>query len=265
MLYAKLGCSVSIIARSDVLSRFDKEAVSIVKKNMENLGIIIFTGVNPKSYNDKYVVLSDGTEIDAELIVVAVGLSPYTENLGLNKTKVEFDENGFIKVDNSLKTTDPNIYAIGDVAPGPMLAHKAMRQGVVVGESASGMNSSYDNLVVPSVIFSDPEIAIAGIVEGNGIKTTKFPLSATGRGVALDNTKGFVKIAYDSENIVKGIEIVSDDAGSMIAEAALAIEMGATLEDIADTIHVHPTYSEAIQEAAEAALGRPIHFYYGKK
>lgn len=265
MLYAKLGCNVSIIARSDVLSRFDKDAVSIVKKNMELLGIKIFAGASPSSYNESAVSLSDGREIEAELIVVAVGLTPYTKNLGLDNTKVEFNDDGFIRVDGSLKTTDPNVYAIGDVAPGPMLAHKAMRQGVVVAEAASGLNSTYDNLVVPSVIFSDPEIAIAGVIEGEGISVTKFPLSATGRGIALDNTKGFVKIAYDSNKIVKGIEIVSDDAGSMIAEAALAIEMGAELEDIADTIHVHPTYSEAIQEAAEAALGRPIHFYYGKK
>lgn len=147
-----------------------------------------------------------------------------------------------------------------------MLAHKAMRQGVIVAEVAAGQNSSYDNVVVPAVIFSDPEIAIAGSVEEtNEIKVTKFPLTALGRSIALDTANGFVKIAYDKSNTVKGVEIVSDEASSMISEAALAIEMGANLEDIADTIHPHPTYSEAVQEAAEAALGRPIHFFYGRK
>ncbi|MEM0074659.1 MAG: hypothetical protein QXX70_02060, partial [Candidatus Micrarchaeaceae archaeon] len=127
------------------------------------------------------------------------------------------------------------------------------------------IRKSYDNLVVPSVIFSDPEIAIAGSVEEReGIKVTKFPLTALGRSIALDTTNGFVKIANDENGIVKGVEIVSQDANAMITEAALAIEMGATVDDIASTIHPHPTYSEAVQEAAEAALGNPIHYFYGK-
>ena len=196
--------------------------------------------------------------------MVAIGLSPYTEGLELENTKVTLDEKGFIKVDNTLRTADQNILAVGDVIGEPLLAHKAMRQGVVAAEVASGANTSYDNMVVPAVMFSDPEIAVAGSVEeANGIRVTKFPMTAIGRAIALDDTRGFVKIAYDSDNIVKGVEIVSADASSMISEAALAIEMGATLEDIADTIHPHPTYSEALQEAAEAALGRPIHFFYG--
>jgi dihydrolipoamide dehydrogenase len=182
----------------------------------------------------------------------------------LENTEVELNEKGFIKVDGSLRTSDPNILAVGDVIGEPLLAHKAMRQGIVAAEVASGADTSYDNMVVPAVIFSDPEVALAGSVEeGSGIRVTKFPMTAIGRAVALDATKGFAKIAYDSDNVVKGVEIVSDDASSMIAEAALAIEMGATLEDIADTIHPHPTYSEAVQEAAEAALGRPMHFFYG--
>jgi dihydrolipoamide dehydrogenase len=139
-----------------------------------------------------------------------------------------------------------------------------MRQGIVAAEVASGLNSSYDNIVVPAVVFSDPEVALAGTLEGEGIKVTKFPLTASGRAIALDSTNGFVKIAYDESNLVKGVEIVSDDANDIIGEAVVAIEMGATLEDIADSIHPHPTYSEALQEAAEAALGRPMNFFYGK-
>lgn len=266
MLYAKLGSKVGIIARSDVLRTFDRDAVGIVKDRMAELGVTVYTGVTPVSHGTDTVKLSDGRTVDAEIIVVAVGLSPYTKNLGLENTAVKLDQQGFIKVDNALRTADPNILAVGDVIGPPLLAHKAIRQGVVAAEVASGANSSYDNIVVPAVIFSDPEVAIAGSVqEDEGIKVTKFPLTALGRSIALDTTKGFVKIAYDAENLVKGVEIVSDEASSMISEAALAIEMGATLEDIADTIHPHPTYSEAVQEAAEAALGRPLHFFYGKK
>ena len=264
-LYAKLGSKVSIIARSDVLRTFDREAVDLIKAKMVVLGIDIYTRVNPASHSANSVTLSDGKVIEAETVIVATGLTPYVECLGLENTKVQLDEKGFIKVDNALRTADQNILAVGDVIGQPMLAHKAIRQGIVAAEVASGENSSYDNLVVPAVIFSDPEVAVAGSVEeSEGIKVTKFPLTALGRSVALDTTNGFVKIAYDEENVIRGIEIVSDEANAMIAEAALAIEMGATLEDIADTIHPHPTYSEAVQEAAEAALGRSIHFFYGK-
>jgi dihydrolipoamide dehydrogenase len=265
-LYAKLGSRVSIIARSDVLSRFDRDAVEIVKKRMVELGVSMYTNASPASHDSSSITLADGRKIDAEVIIVAVGLAPYTDGLGLENTKVKVDEKGFITVNSTLTTSDPNILAIGDVVGEPMLAHKAIRQGVVAAEVAAGQNSSYDNAVVPAAIFSDPEIAIAGTVEESSeIKVTKFPLTALGRSIALDTTNGFVKIAYDTENTVKGIEIVSDEASSMISEAALAIEMGANLEDIADTIHPHPTYSEAVQEAAEAALGRPLHFFYGRK
>ena len=264
-LFAKLGTKVSILARSDVLSHFDRDAVDIVKKRMQELGVSVITGATPQSRSGSSVTLGNGQSLEAEVIVVAAGLSPYTSGLGLENTKVELDEKGFVKVDAKLQTTDPNILAVGDVIGEPMLAHKAIRQGVVAAEVASGQSSSYDNLVVPAVIFSDPEIAIAGDVQpSDTVKVTKFPLTALGRAIALDSANGFVKIAYEDDGLVVGVEIVSQDANSMIAEAALAIEMGATVEDIADTIHPHPTYSEAIQEAAEAALGRGIHFYYGK-
>jgi dihydrolipoamide dehydrogenase len=265
-LYAKLGSKVSIIARSDVLSKFDRDAVNIIKKTMQGLGIKIYTGATPISYDGKFLKLGDSNLVEAELVVVAVGLRPYTEGLGLENTKVQLDDKGFVKVDSSLRTTDSNIFAVGDVIGEPMLAHKAIRQGVVAAEIITGLRKSYDNIVVPAVIFSDPEIAIAGsIEEKEGIKVTKFPLTALGRSIALDTTNGFVKIAVDENSVVKGVEIVSQDANAMISEAALAIEMGATADDIASTIHPHPTYSEAVQEAAEAAIGAPIHFFYGKK
>lgn len=266
MLYAKLGTQVSIVARSDVLSKFDRDAVNVIKKKMEKLGITVYTGVTAVSQTKGSVTFSDGKTILCSLVVVAIGLSPYTMGLGLENTKVKVDDKGFIGTDNKMTTSDPNILALGDVVGEPMLAHKAIRQGIVAGEVAAGQNSSYDNVVVPAVIFSDPEIAIAGDVgEKDSIKVSKFPLTALGRAIALDSTEGFVKIASDTNGTVVGVEIVSDDANAMIAEAALAIEMGANIEDIADTIHPHPTYSEAIQEAAELALGRSIHFFTGKQ
>jgi dihydrolipoamide dehydrogenase len=262
MLYAKLGTKVSIVARSDILSKFDRDAVNVVKKKMEKLGIVVYTGVTPASQVKGSVTLSDGKKIDCELIVVAIGLAPYTLGLGLENTTVKVDDKGFIVANNKMTTSDPNILALGDVVGEPMLAHKAIRQGIIAAEVAAGQNSSYDNIVVPAVIFSDPEIAIAGDVsERDGITVSKFPLTALGRAVALDATEGFVKIAADADGTVVGVEIVSDEANAMIAEAALAIEMGANIEDIADTIHPHPTYSEAVQEAAELALGRSIHFF----
>ncbi|MEM3227620.1 MAG: FAD-dependent oxidoreductase, partial [Candidatus Micrarchaeaceae archaeon] len=221
-LYAKLGSKVSIIARSDVLSKFDREAVNIIKRRMQELGVSIYTGATPISYDGKFLKLGDSSMVEAELVVVAVGLRPYTEGLGLENTKVELNEKGFIKVDNALRTLDSNIYAVGDVIGEPMLAHKAIRQGVVAAEIIAGARKSYDNIVVPSVIFSDPEIAIAGsIEEKEGIKVTKFPLTALGRSIALDTTNGFVKIAVDENSVVKGIEIVSENANAMISEAAL--------------------------------------------
>lgn len=263
-LYAKFGTKVAIVARSDVLSKFDREAVELLKKKMSELGVRIYTGVTPVSHGPTSVTLSSGEKIDAEVIVVAVGLSPYTDGLGIENTEVQLDEKGFVRVDNTLMTTDPNILAVGDVIGEPLLAHKAMRQGIVAAEVAAGQNSSYDNLAVPAVIFADPEMAVAGTLEGDGIKVAKFPLTALGRSIALGTTNGFVKIAYDEDNIIRGVEIVSDDAGNMIAEAVVVIEMGATLEDVADSIHPHPTYSEAMQRAAEVALGRSIDYFVGK-
>jgi dihydrolipoamide dehydrogenase len=264
-LYAKLGSEVSVVARSGMLSHFDPDAAALVNNRLGELGVKIYAGLTPSERHSGGMTLSDGTRIDSEVIVVATGLRPYTKGLGLENTGVQLDQKGFIKVDSSLRTSDGNILAIGDVAGEPMLAHKAMRQGVIAGEVAAGKNSGFDNVVIPAVIFSDPEIAIAGRMEGEGITVTKFPLSAIGRAVALGKTAGFAKIAYDSGKQIRGIEIVSEDANAMIAEAALAIEMGATLEDIADTIHPHPTFSEVLQEAAEAALGRPMHFFYGRR
>ena len=261
-IYAKMGKKVRIIARSGILSHFDKDASEIVSARMKELGIEVYASM-PVAFSGNQVQLDDGTKMDSGVMLVAIGLEPYTVGLGLENTKVSRDKRGFIKVNNRLETEDRNIMALGDVVGEPMLAHKAMRQGVVAGEVAAGLDSEFDNAVIPSVVFSDPEIASAGEIDSNGLESAKFPLSALGKAIAIDETKGFVKIFYNKDKLVKGIEIVSQDAGNMISEAAEVIEMGGTLEDIADTIHPHPTMSEAYMEAAEEALGRPIHFFTG--
>ena len=210
-MFAKLGSKVYIIARSDVLSKFDRDAVNLVKERMVELGIDLRTGVTPSSQTETGLKLSDGSRIVTDLIVVATGLEPYTKGLGLENTKVSLDEGGFIKVDDMLQTTDPDIYALGDVVGEPMLAHKSMRQGAVAGEAAAGGKAYFDNLVIPAVIFTDPEIAIAGSIEpGDDINIVNFLMSAIGRAIALDQTHGFGKIAYQKRTgLIKGVEIAA--------------------------------------------------------
>ena len=236
-----------------------------IKKKMDELGIAVFTGVTPTSQTKGSVTLSDGKKIDCELIVVAIGLSPYTVSLGLENTKVKLDEKGFITVDRQMTTSDPNILAIGDVVGEPMLAHKAIRQGIIAGEVAAGQNSSLRQHRGSCRDILGPRDSDSRRRRGErGHKGVEIPAHGArqGRRARLDG-----RIREDRLRrigTVNGVEIVSDEANAMIAEAALAIEMGANLEDIADTIHPHPTYSEAVQEAAELALGRSIHFFAGK-
>ena len=172
-------------------------------------------------------------------------------------------------VDQTMRTTDENIYAIGDIASGPQLAHKAFRQGKVAAEVIAGQKSAYDNVAVPMVVFSDPEIASVGLGEEEAgkeykVKTGKMPFNIIGRARTMNRTEGFVKIVADEHDVVLGVHIAGARAGTLIAEAALAIEMGAQLEDIAATIHTHPTMPEAISEAAEDALEKAIHIYRKK-
>ena len=204
--------------------------------------------------------------IETEYVLVSVGRRPNTKGLNLEGIGVDLKKGGFINVDNKMRTSVSNVYAIGDVVGGPLLAHKASREGIVAAEVISGMSSSFDNIAIPSSIFTDPEIATAGLSakEANerGIKTTvgKFPFIANGRALASLESEGFTKIIADLDSgQVLGVEIVGHESSDLISEGTLAIEMGATLEDIALTIHPHPTLPETLMEAAENALGKAIH------
>jgi dihydrolipoamide dehydrogenase len=203
--------------------------------------------------------------------LVSVGQKPNTENLGLENTSVELDEKGFIKVNEQQQTNEKGIYAIGDVAGPPLLAHKASYEGKVAAEVIAGKNSANDAKAIPAVIYTEPEIATCGLSETEAdrknikYKKVKFPWPASGRAVAMNAKNGFTKLLINPENErILGAGIVGKNAGDMISELVLAIEMAAVANDVALTIHPHPTLSETIMEAAELFYGHPGHIYTRK-
>lgn len=273
--FAKLGSNVKVIHRRDhILTEYDEDVVNVIQKRFQEDGVELIlnsTIAKIEKSADKIRVKINSKEkgeieIEVDKILMAVGLSPNSKNLGLENTKVKIDENGFVVVDNKMRTTEWNIFAIGDVAREPMLAHKASREAKIAAEVIAGRNKEFNNICIPSVIFSDPELAVAGLTEnqarkqGYAINVGKFPFSALGRARIERDTKGFVKIIEDKNGEkILGVVIVGPDAGNMIGEAALAIEKGLKVEDIMNTIHPHPTLSESIMEAAEAVKKTAIH------
>lgn len=276
MAYANLfGTELTIVELMDqLLPGVDLELVDLVSRNLRRMNAKIHLKSKVKSAvaTEKEVKVtfetSDGKELIAETdyVLVSVGRAPNSSYLGLESAGVQLNSKGFINVDKQMRTTSPNIFAIGDVVGGPLLAHKASREGIVAAEVIVGLNSSFDNAAIPSAIFTDPEIAVVGIspneASANGItvRTGKFPFSANGRALASLETEGLTKIIAEKESgLVLGLGIVGQEASDLISEGTFAIEMGATLEDLALTIHPHPTLPETIMEAAENALGRSIH------
>ncbi len=208
----------------------------------------------------------DAEELEADIVLVAIGRVAYTEGLGLDKVGVATDKRGRIEVDASLKTSADGIYAIGDVIAGPMLAHKAMEEGVALAERLAGHYGAVNYDVIPGVVYTSPEVASVGKTEeqlkeaGIEYNSGKFPFTANGRAKANKTTEGFVKILADKKtDRVLGVHIIGVNAGEMIAEAAIAMELSASSEDIARMCFAHPTMSEAVKEAALAVTGAPIH------
>jgi dihydrolipoamide dehydrogenase len=275
-LYAKLGAKVTVVeALPGILTGNDPDIVQVVARKLKKLGVEVMTGAKAKSWSEKggraSLVLDVGgvdskeVTLDADKVLVSVGRRPNFENLGLEEVGVKV-ERGFITVDKRMRTNVPGIYAIGDVAGQPMLAHKASREAEVVAEVIAGHKTEFDVRCIPAVIFSDPEVASAGITadeakqRGREVKVGKFPFSVLGRAIANADTDGFVKVVIDAgSKEVLGIHVVGNGASDIIAEAALAIEMGALADDLSLTIHAHPTLPEAIMEAAKASLGEAIH------
>jgi len=201
-----------------------------------------------------------------ETVLVSIGRKPFTKNLGLEKVGVAVDERGRVKVDHNLKTSVDNIFAIGDVTVGPMLAHKAEEEGIMVAENLAGRHGHVNYNAIPSVIYTYPEVAWVGKTEeqvkkdGIAYSVGKFPFKANSRAKTNDETDGFVKVIADKKtDKVLGVHIINRNAGEMIAEPTLAMEYGASSEDIARTCHAHPTLMEAVKEAALAAFDKPIH------
>ena len=204
--------------------------------------------------------------VTADKVLVSVGRKPRTEKMNLGMLGVQTDPRGYVVTNQKMQTNVQAVYAIGDVRGPPLLEHKAAKEGVVAAECIAGLPSAADWKVIPDAVFCDPEVASAGMTEakateaGYRVKRSRFQFAALGRALSTGDPEGFVKIVSNEEDgVVLGVQIVGPEASNLISEVALAIEMGATVEDIAMTIHPHPTLPEAIMEAAESASGRPIH------
>ncbi|MDF2922069.1 MAG: pdhD1 [Paenibacillaceae bacterium] len=272
--YAKLGTKVTILEGADhILPGFEQEFSSLVSRKLKKSGVDIHTGAlagsSKQTDADVTVTFTAGGEektATAEYVLVTVGRKPNTDELGLELIGVQQTERGYIVVDGQGRTNLPHIYAIGDIVAGPALAHKASYEGKVAAEATAQHASQVDYKAMPAVVFSDPEIAVVGLSEteakqeGYEVATGKFPYAANGRALSLGNAEGFVKLVGDKKSgLLLGAQIAGPEASNLIAELGLAIEMGATLEDIALTIHAHPTLGEMVMEAAEGAIGQAIH------
>jgi dihydrolipoamide dehydrogenase len=274
MVYQKLGAKVVVVEMMpQLLTGVDADAVRIVEKRFKDAGGEVL--VNAKASGCKVqgeratvTVEVDGKKRDIECdnVLVAVGFKPNSAELGLSDFGVKTDQRGHVIVNDRMQTNVAGVYAIGDVTGAPYLAHRAMVQGEVVAEVIAGKKAAYDFRAMPSAVFTDPEIATVGLSEkeakdkGMNVKIGKMPFSALGRAMAMNETAGFIKTIVDAEqNQVLGVTVVGPDASDLISEAALAIEMCAYAEDVALTIHPHPTLSEAMNESFKHALKEAVH------
>jgi dihydrolipoamide dehydrogenase len=272
--YAKFGTKVTILEGGEaILPGFDRELTRFVQRQLKKDGVEVVTkaAAREPQVTDRQVTVvyeSEGKErtVTAEVVLVTVGRRPNTDELGLDTIGVKMNERGLIEVDQQCRTSVGHIYAIGDIVPGPALAHKASYEGKTAAEAIAGHASAVDYKALPAVVFSDPEIASVGLSEeeakarGYSVLTGKFNYAANGRALSANAGDGFVKLVADQETkLLLGAQIVGAEASNLVAELGLAIEMGTALEDIALTIHAHPTLAEMAMEAAEVALGQGIH------
>jgi len=269
--YARFGSHVTIIEMLDqLLPGLDIELVRVVERSLRRIGVETHVRARAKWARDGKVrvQLADGSEVEfpADKVMVTVGRRPNSDQIGLENTGVKTDASGFIQVNSQMQTNVPGIYAIGDVVGQPLLAHKASKQGILAAEVICGQASAADFKAIPGAIWTDPEIATVGLTETEAKKqgydpiVGKFPFTALGRAMAVGETEGFIKVvAHRQSEQILGVHMVGADVTDLISEAALAIEMGATLDDLALTVHPHPTLPEALMEASEAAKGKAIH------
>lgn len=280
-VYAALGSQVVVVEALDsILAGADLDLVRPVLKFAQKhfKEIRLKTKVASMATSSKQIKVTldaGGGQLKEEFydrVLVAVGRVPNCDDLGLKNTKVERDDKGFIKVNQRQQTTDPALYAIGDVAGGVLLAHKAAKEARIAVEVITGEPSAFDQIVIPAVVFTNPEVAWCGLTENEArqknipIEVAKFPWGASGRALALDRTDGLTKLIIDPETErILGVGIVGHGAGELIGEGVLAVEMGATARDLAETVHPHPTLSETLMEAAEVFFGHATHTFVRKK
>lgn len=270
--YANLGAHVTILeGTSSILPNFEKDMVQLVLNSFKKRGVTVITNAMAKEAEDtgngvKVTYTADGKEqtIAADYVMVTVGRRPNTDDLGLDIVGIETTDRGLIKVDAQGRTNKPNIYAIGDIVPGAALAHKASYEGKIAAEAISGKASAVDYKAMPAVCFTDPELATTGMTlaeakdKGIKAKASKFPFAANGRALSLAQTEGFVRLVTDENGTVIGGQVAGAGASDLISELTVAVEGGLNAEDLALTIHPHPTLSETIMDDAEVALGLPI-------
>jgi len=274
-VWRRLGANVIVVEFLDeILPGMDGEVRKEAHKIFKKQGFDIRTGtkVTGAKVKGETVTLTvepakggEAQSIEADVVLVSIGRRPNTEGLGLDKIGLETNQRGQIEVDRDFRTSVPGVWAIGDVTPGPMLAHKAGDEGIAVAENIAGQTGIVNHAVIPSVVYTMPEIAGVGLTEEEAktdgeVKVGKFPMLANSRAKTNREPDGFVKVIADARtDRVLGVWMISSVAGTMIAQAAQAMEFGATSEDIAYTCHAHPTHSEALKEAAMAVTGKPIH------
>lgn len=273
-VYAALGSEITVIEVLDgILNGIDPDLAKPLLAKLGKQMKAIHTGAELKSakragkgIDVTFAVGGKDRKETFDRILVSIGRLPNSEGLGLEKTDVKVNDRGFIEVDGQRRTHDKRIYAIGDVVGGPMLAHKAMREGKVAVEAINRKAAAFDPACIPSVVYTDPEVAWCGMTEsdaqaaGIDFRVTKSPWTASGRAVAMGRTDGLTKMIFDTQTQrLLGVGIVGAHAGDLISEAVLAIEMAAVAEDISTSIHPHPATSETLAEAAEAMFGKAIH------
>jgi dihydrolipoamide dehydrogenase len=270
--FAKLGTGVTVVeALSRILPQYDAELTRPVARHLEALGVRVLTGARARRLaaggGALVVETADGEEVrlEADKVLVTVGRRPATEGWGLEELDLD-REGAFIRIDDECRTSMRGVFAIGDVTGEPMLAHRAMAQGEMVAEIAAGHRRAWDGRCIPAVCFTDPEVVTAGLSPdearraGRELRIGQFPFTANGRAMTLAAEDGFLRvIARADNNLVLGVQAVGAGVSELSAAFALALEMGARLEDVAGTIHAHPTVGEAFPEAALKALGRAVH------
>ena len=280
-VYAAIGSKVTVVEMMPgLLMGADKDMVNILAKRINTAMDQVYLNtkvVGLKEVGDKIEVTFEGEGIEEPVqtfnkVLISIGRTPVTEGLGLVYTGVKTTERGFIKVNKQMQTDDPNIYAIGDIIGQPMLAHKASAEGKVAVEHIMGHKVAFEPNAIPAVVFTDPELAWAGLTEteakekGIKVEVARFPWAALGRATTLDRNDGLTKLIIDPETgRILGMGIVGVGAGDMIAEGVLAVEMAALAKDVAMSIHPHPTLSESVMEAAEVYFGQSTHLYRPKR